>query len=86
MVEDKKEAQIQEGEEAKMLLENPVLVGAFNTIITEGYQGWVSTDINDSQTRESLVHQQIAILKVKNLLVQKVENAKILKEERKGGK
>lgn len=86
MVEDKKEAQIQEGEEAKMLLENPVLVGAFNTIITEGYQGWVSTDINDSQTRESLFHQQIAILKVKNLLVQKVENAKILKEERKGGK
>ena len=86
MVEDKKEAQIQECEEAKMLLENPVLVGAFNTIITEGYQGWVSTDINDSQTRESLFHQQIAILKVKNLLVQKVENAKILKEERKGGK
>tara|TARA_Y100000401_G_C8233193_1_gene179145 strand:- start:235 stop:498 length:264 start_codon:yes stop_codon:yes gene_type:complete len=86
MVEDKKAQQIQAGQEAKALLENPILVGAFNKVITEGYQGWVSTDINDSQTRESLFHQQLAILKVKNVLVQAVENGILLEQERKGGK
>ena len=86
MVEDKKQAQIQAGQDAKLLLENPQLVAAFNKVITEGYQAWVSTDINDTETRESLFHQQIAILKVKNVLVQTVENGQILEEERKGGK
>ena len=86
MVEDKKEAQIQAGQDAKVLLENPQLVAAFNKVITEVYQAWVSTDIKDNEMREALFHQQIAILKVKNVLVQTVENGQILEEERKGGK
>ena len=86
MVEDKKEAQIQAGQDAKVLLENPQLVGAFNKVITEGYQAWASTDIKDNEMREALFHQQIAILKVKNILVQTVENGQLLEEERKRGK
>ena len=82
MSEDK-QAQIAAGQEAKMLLENPQLVKAFNIIINNGYQQWISTDIKDTELREALYHKQRAILEVKNNLIQAVENGQILEKEQK---
>ena len=81
-----KEKQIQAGQDAKLLLENPQMVAAFNSVLNNGYQQWISTDIKDTEGREALYHKQRAILEVKNTLVQTVENGQILAEERKGGK
>jgi hypothetical protein len=85
-MEDKKEAQIKDGQDAKLILENPQMIAAFNTVLNNGYQQWISTEIKDTEGRESLYHKQRAILEVKNTLVQTVENGQILEEERKGGK
>ena len=81
-----KEKQIQAGQDAKLLLENPQMVAAFNSVLNNRYQQWISTDIKDTEGREALYHKQRAILEVKNTLVQTVENGQILEEERKGGK
>ena len=86
IMEDKKEAQIKAGQDAKLLLENPQMIAAFNTVLNGGYQQWISTDIKDTEGREALYHKQRAILEVKNTLVQTIENGQILEEERKGGK
>lgn len=86
IMEDKKQEQIKAGHDAKLLLENPQMVSAFNSILTNGYQQWISTDIKDSEGRESLYHKQRAILEVKNTLVQTIENGQILEKEVKGGK
>ena len=63
---DDKQAQIEAGEQAKLLLENPLLVKAFSEIMNSTYNDWLSTDINDSEGRENLFHRQVAILQVKN--------------------
>lgn len=81
-MEDKKEAAIKAGQDAKLLLENPQMVAAFNSVLNNGYQQWISTEIKDTETRESLYHKQRAILEIKNTLVQTVENGQILEEER----
>jgi uncharacterized protein YecT (DUF1311 family) len=62
------------------------MIAAFNTVLNNGYQQWISTEIKDTEGREALYHKQRAILEVKNTLVQTVENGQILEEERKGGK
>jgi hypothetical protein len=85
-MEDKKESAIKAGQDAKLILENPQMVAAFNSVLNNGYQQWISTDIKDTEGREALYHKQRAILEVKNTLVQTVENGQILEEERKGGK
>jgi len=81
-MEDKKEAAIKAGQDAKLLLENPQMVAAFNSVLNNGYQQWISTDIKDTEARESLYHKQRAILEIKNTLVQTIENGQILEEER----
>ena len=81
-----KEKQIQAGQDAKLLLENPQMVAAFNSVLNNGYQQWISTEIKDTEGREALYHKQRAILEVKNTLVQTVENGQILEDERKGVK
>ena len=81
---DDKQAQIEAGEQAKLLLENPLLIKAFSEIMNSGYHEWISTDMKDSEGREHLYHRQVAILQVKNKLVQIVENGKILKKEQEG--
>jgi len=81
-----KNDQIKEGQDAKAILENPVMVNAFNVILNEGYQKWISTKAEDKEERESLYHSQIAALKVKQVLVNTIENGKLLEEERKGDK
>jgi hypothetical protein len=82
-MEDKKEAAIEAGKQAKLLLENPQMVAAFNTVLNGGYQQWISTDIKDTEIREALYHKQRAILEVKNTLVQTLDNGRILEEENK---
>ena len=82
-MEDKKEAAIEAGKQAKLLLENPQMIAAFNTVLNTGYQQWISTDIKDTEEREALYHKQRAILEVKNSLVQTIENVKLLEEENK---
>tara|TARA_R100001460_G_scaffold17739_1_gene37961 strand:+ start:329 stop:589 length:261 start_codon:yes stop_codon:yes gene_type:complete len=81
-----KDKQIKEGQDAKMLLENPVLVGAFNQILNEGYQQWISTKPEDKEQRETLYHGQIAALKFKGVLVKTMENGQLLEQERKENK
>ena len=81
-----KNDQIRVGQDAKTILENPVMVNAFNVILNEGYQKWISTKPEDKEERESLYHGQIAALKVKQVLVNTMENGKLLEEERKGDK
>ena len=82
-MEDKKEAAIEAGKQAKLLLENPQMIAAFNTVLNTGYQQWISTDFKDIEDREALYHKQRAILEVKNSLVQTIENGKLLEEENK---
>jgi len=78
-----KDKQIKEGQDAKMLLENPLLVGAFNQILNEGYQQWISTKPEEKEARESLYHGQIAALKFKGVLIKTMENGQLLEQERK---
>ena len=79
-----KNDQIKEGQDAKTILENPVMITAFTGIVNEGYQKWITTKAEDKEERESLYHSQIAALKVKQVLVNTIENGKLLEEERKG--
>ena len=81
-----KNDQIKEGQEAKAILENPVMVNAFSAILNEGYQKWISTKSEDKEGRESLYHSQIAALKVKQVLVNTMDNGKLLEAEIKGVK
>ena len=81
-----KNDQIRDGQDAKTILENPVMVNAFNVILNEGYQKWISTKPEDKDERESLYLGQIAALKVKQVLVNTMENGKLLEEETKGDK
>ena len=58
-----KEEQIRDGQDAQMVLENPLVINAFNQILNDGYQQWISTKATDKDERESLYHQQIAAYK-----------------------
>jgi|TARA_R100000278_G_scaffold111492_1_gene89038 hypothetical protein len=76
-----KNQQITEGKHAQELLDNPLLVGAFNQILNDGYQKWISTEASAKEERESIYHTQVGLLKVKQILVATVENGKILEQE-----
>ena len=78
-----KNEQIKDGQDAQSLLESPLIVSAFNKILNEGYQQWISTKAIENDEREALYHQQIAALKFKQVLINTVENGKLLEEERK---
>ena len=79
-----KNDQIKDGQDAKSILENPVMVNAFNVILNEGYQKWITTKSEDKDVRENLYHSQMAALKIKQVLFNTIENGKLLEEERKG--
>ena len=49
-----KNQQITEGKHAQELLDNPLLVGAFNQILNDGYQKWISTEASAKEERESI--------------------------------
>ena len=65
MALDKKQAQIQAGQHAK-ILENPQMLAAFNEIINSMDINNGYTKINDNDAREALYHKQLASLEVKN--------------------
>ena len=73
MVEDKKQAQIQAGQDAKLILENPQMVAAFNAVLNNGYQQWISTKPEEKDARETLYHSQVAALKFKQVLINTME-------------
>ena len=79
-----KKEQIRDGQDAKNILENPLVINAFNQILNEGYQKWISTKATENDEREALYHQQIAALKFKQVLINTMENGKLLEEEEKG--
>jgi|TARA_B100000073_G_C23274524_1_gene387859 hypothetical protein len=78
-----KDKQIKDGQDAQIILDDPLVIGAFNKILNEGYQQWISTKAIDKDEREALYHQQIAALKFKQVLINTIENGKLLEEERK---
>ena len=81
-----KEEQIRDGQDAQIVLENPLVINAFNQILNDGYQQWISRKATQKDERESLYHQQIAALKFKQVLINTMENGKLLEQERKESK
>jgi|TARA_Y100000401_G_scaffold78168_1_gene63788 hypothetical protein len=77
-----KEEDIRDGQQAKELIEHPIMTKAFNVILNEGYQQWISTKPEEKDLRETLYHQQIAALKHKQVLINTMENGKLLEKER----
>ena len=80
-----KEVQVKEGQDAKRLLEDPLLIKSYEVIQNDIFQQWIRTDIGETETRESLYHSLRGVLTAQNVLVNTMENGKILEEERKGG-
>ena len=76
-----KQKQIADGKEAKMLLEHPMLIKAFNDILKDGYQKWLTTNMEQQEEREAIYHAQVGLMRVKQVLVTAIENGKILEEE-----
>tara|TARA_R100000426_G_scaffold6498_1_gene8389 strand:+ start:204 stop:458 length:255 start_codon:yes stop_codon:yes gene_type:complete len=81
-----KDAQIAEGRQARELLENPLLIKSYSVIENDIYQKWIRTEITDTETREALYHSLRGMLTAKSVLVNTMENGKIIEEENKGGK
>ena len=81
-----KEEQIRDGQDAQMVLENPLVINDFNQILNDGSQQWISTKATETDERESLYHQQIAALKFKQVLINTMENGKLLEQEKKESK
>jgi|TARA_R110000803_G_scaffold33300_4_gene72994 hypothetical protein len=78
-----KQKQIQEGQDASAILDNEVVTNAFNVILNQGYQDWISTKSEDKEARETLYYGQIAALKFKQVLINTIDNGRLLEEERK---
>ena len=81
-----KEKEIREGQNAKALLEDPLLIKSYEVIQNDIFQKWIRTEIVDKDGREALYHSIRGVLTAQNVLVNTMENGKILEEERKGGK
>ena len=81
-----KEEQIRDGQDAQNILENILVINAFNQILNYSYQQQISTKATEKDERESLYHQQIAALKFKQVLINTRENGKLLEQERKESK
>ena len=81
-----KEKEIREGQNAKALLEDPLLIKSYEVIQNDIFQQWIRTDIQEASKRESLYFSLRGVLTAQNVLVNTMENGKILEEERKGGK
>ena len=81
-----KEKEIREGQNAKALFEDPLLIKSYEVIQNDIFQKWIRTEIVDKDGREALYHSIRGVLTAQNVLVNTMENGKILEEERKGGK
>jgi hypothetical protein len=81
-----KNKQIQEGQRAKVLLEDPLLIKSYEVIQNDTFQQWIRTDIEETNKREALYHSIRGTLTAQNVLVNTMENGKIVENELKGGK
>jgi hypothetical protein len=81
-----KESAIKEGQEAERLLTNPLLIKSYEVIQNDTFQQWIRTDIGETDKRESLYHSIRGVLTAQNVLVNTMENGKIVEKELKGGK
>jgi|TARA_R100001463_G_scaffold6809_1_gene22073 hypothetical protein len=81
-----KEAQIKEGREARALLENPILIRSYEVIQNQAFQDWLRTGLTETDKREAIYHSVVGTLKSQQVLVNTVENGKLIEDELKGGK
>ena len=81
-----KEKEIREGQNAKTLLEDPLLIKSYEVIQNDIFQQWIRTDIEEASKRESLYFSLRGVLTAQNVLVNTMENGKIVEKELRGGK
>ena len=81
-----KEKEIREGQNAKALLEDPLLIKSYEVIQNDIFQQWIRTEIEESSKRESLYFSLRGVLTAQNVLVNTMENGKIVEHELRGGK
>jgi len=80
-----KETQIRKANNAKRLLEDPLLIKSYEVIQNDIFQQWIRTEIAETEKRESLYHSLRGVLTAQNVLVNTMENGKVLEEQAKGG-
>ena len=76
-----KQKQIADGKEAKLLLEHPMLIKAFNDILNDGYNDWLTTRHGTARRKRKSITHKLDYMQVKQVLVTAIENGKILEEE-----
>ena len=81
-----KDSAIKEGQDAERLLTDPLLIKSYEVIQNDTFQQWIRTDIGETDKRESLYHSIRGVLTAQNVLVNTMENGKIVEKELKGGK
>lgn len=73
------EEQVLRGEEARQLLEHPLLVEAFQTIEQEVTQAWQNSPARDVEGRENLWLQRKLLQKLRGQLEEVMETGKVAK-------
>tara|TARA_R110000772_G_scaffold5726_3_gene20477 strand:+ start:385 stop:639 length:255 start_codon:yes stop_codon:yes gene_type:complete len=81
-----KDNAIAEGQDAERLLKDPLLIKSYEVIQNDIFQQWIRTEIGETEKRESLYHSLRGVLTAQNVLVNTVENGKIVSNELRGGK
>jgi len=64
----------------------PLLIKSYEVIQNDIFQQWIRTDIEEASKRESLYFSLRGVLTAQNVLVNTMENGKIVENELKGGK
>jgi len=81
-----KDNAIAEGQDAERLLKDPLLIKSYEVIQNDIFQQWIRTEIGETEKRESLYYSLRGVLTAQNVLVNTVENGKIVSNELRGGK
>jgi hypothetical protein len=81
-----KDNAIAEGQNAERLLKDPLLIKSYEVIQNDIFQQWIRTEMEESDKRESLYFSLRGVLTAQNVLVNTVENGKIVENELRGGK
>ena len=81
-----KDNAITEGQNAERLLKDPLLIKSYEVIQNDIFQQWIRTEMEESDKRESLYFSLRGVLTAQNVLVNTVENGKIVENELRGGK
>ena len=81
-----KDNAITEGQNAERLLKDPLLIKSYEVIQNDIFQQWIRTEMEESDKRESLYFSLRGVLTAQNVLVNTMENGKIVENELRGGK